>query len=461
VTVIESSSKRGEEESLSFIGGFTKWSIKWIPDAWVFVLAITIIVFFLALAATDHGPVALVNDYWKGFWALLTFAMQMCLLMISGFAVAESKPVKKAISALIDLPKTATSTVLMFAFVAGFLWWVHWGIGMMTGIVMGREIAVRKRGLGIHYATLAALAYGLIVVCNGPSQAAQLLVATPGHFIEKISGVIPLTMTTFDPHLLATNLFLYLTLPFIFLLTMPKGSGVREVDAETAAAIAAVEPEEEPKNTLTPAERWNRSWVIQVILAVVGLYAALTFFYENGIGRLDLNTVNFTFLFLGMLLHRNPRSFIASVQRGTSTVSGVIVQFPLYAGVFGMISYSGLAGIIAHWFVAISTQGTFTWIVFLYTSVLDMFVPSAGSKFVIEAPYLIPAGQQLGASIPHVINAYTYGSLCSNMIQPFWALPILGAFRVKFQDILPFTFILWMYCMVVISVSLLIWPAGF
>ena len=443
------------------IDSFTKWSVRWIPDSWVFVLAITVIVYFLALIMTDRGPLQLVNDYQKGFWALLTFAMQMALLMITGFAVAESAPVKKLLLRLIDIPQTAVTTLLMFTLVSGFLWWMHWGIGMMTAIVMGREIAVRKRGLGIHYATLAAIAYSLIVLANGPSQAAQLLVATPGHFIENLTGVIPLTLTTFDPHLLATNLFLFLTIPILYIVITPKGRRAKEIDDKTAAAIIVVEEAEPDKKDMPPAERWNRSWVFQVLIAAMGLYAAISYFYINGISRVDLNSVNFAFLFLGMLLHKNPKSFIASVQRGTSTVSGVIIQFPMYAGIFGMISLSGLAGVLAHWFVSFSTPGTFPWIVFLYTTVLDVFVPSAGSKFVIEAPYLIPAGQQLGASVAHIINAYTYGSVCSNMIQPFWALPILGAFKLKFQDILPFTFVIWIYCIATISISLLIWPAGF
>ncbi|MEA4837548.1 MAG: TIGR00366 family protein [Rhodospirillaceae bacterium] len=448
-------------EKMGFVDKFTLWSIKWVPDAWVFVLVITLIVFGLALALTDHGPLQIIKDYQKGFWSLLTFAMQMSVLMITGFAVAESSYVKKLIIRLIDIPKTASATLVMFTLIAGFLWWMHWGIGMMVSIMMGREIAVRKQGLGIHYPILAAISYCLIVLANGPSQAAQLLVATPGHFIESVTGVIPLTLTTFDPHLLVSNLFLFVTLPILFLIIVPKGRMARQIDAETAAALSTPEPEDVPKKDLSPAERWNRSWVLQVIIAAMGLYAALSYFYENGIARIDLNSVNFTFLFLAMLLHKNPRSFIASVQRGTSTVAGVIIQFPMYAGIFGMISFSGLAGIIAHWFVSISTQGTFPWIVFLYTTVLDIFVPSAGSKFVIEAPYLIPAGKELGASIPHVINAYTWGSVCSNMIQPFWALPILGAYKVKFQDILPFTVIIWAYCITFFSITLLLWPAGF
>lgn len=444
-----------------FIVGFSEWSVRWIPDSLVFVFALTFIVFFAAWGLTKHGPIELIDDYVKGFWVLLTFAMQMCVLMVTGFAVADSKPVKKAISALVDWPQTKTSVVLMYCFITAFLWWFHWGIGMMVAIIMGREIAVRKRGLGIHYPYLAAIAYVMIPIANGPSQAAQLLVATPGHFIEKVTGVIPLSKTSFDPLLLVTIVVLFITMPLVMLALMPKKDHSVEIDDATYATFVVPEVKDDPAKKYSPAERWDRSPVLQCGLGLIGLFWVGKFFVTKGISQMDLNTLNFTFLILAMLLHRTPKSFVASVQRGTSTVYGVILQFPLYAGIFGIISFSGLAGIIAHWFVSFSTPGTYPWIIFIYTGFLDMFVPSAGSKFVIEAPYIIPAAKELGVSIPHVINAYTFGSVWVNLLQPFWALPILAAFKVKFQDILPYTFIMLIWSFIVISASLLLFPNGF
>ena len=310
-------------------------------------------------AVFEARVLALFEDYWKGFWVLLTFAMQMSILMVTGFTVADSKPVKRAIFALIDLPQTPVQTVVMYSLASGVLWWLHWGIGMMIGLIMGREIAVRKRGMGLHYPMLAAIGYGAgCLTANGPSQAAQLLLATPGHFMEKVTGVIPVSLTVFDPMLLTVNLFLLVVPPFLLVAMMPKPDRAREADAATLAMLEAKEPPEPALETLTPAERWDRSWYLMTAIALGGLCCSLMFFYANGITRLDLNSINFTFIFLAMLLHRNPKSFVASVQRGTSTVYGVIIQFPLYAGVFGMISYSGFAGTVAEWFVAISTPRT-------------------------------------------------------------------------------------------------------
>jgi len=447
-----------------FITWFSAWSMRWIPDSMVFVLVLTMVAFFMAWGLTKHGPLQLVDDWVKGFWVLISFAMQMALLMITGFAVAESKPVKAAIRKLVDWPQTRRGTVLMYMAVSLAIWWIHWGVGMMLSIVMGREIAVRKRGLGLHFPQIAAIAYLGIGFCNGPSQAAQLLIATPGHFLEKLTGVIPLTQTTFDIHLLVTLLIMYVTWPIIMLAAMPSKEKSVEIDDATVALFGGGGPVTESADEiseLTPAERWDRSPVLIVIVSLVGLAWVANFIYANGVGRLDLNIVNFTFFMLGLLLHRSPRNFVGAVQRGTGTASGVIMQFPMYAGIFGMISYSGLAETIAGWFVAISTAHTFPWIVYIYSGILDMFVPSAGSKFVIEAPYIIPAAKELGANIPYVINAYTFGSNCFNLIQPFWALPILGAFGLKFQDVLPYSLLICAWSFIVISFGLLVLPLLF
>ena len=308
---------------------------------------------------------------------------------------------------------------------------------------------------------LPAIAYGSLICANGPSQAAQLLIATPGNFIEKvIGGTIPLSETTFNSHLMTGNVLLLLGLVGFFVLMRPKSGNVKEISPELAAEFAVPELKAPPRSEMSPAERWNRSLILQLIIAAIGLYAVGYHFFIKK-GGLDLNTLNFTFLFVGIALHGNPKSFINSVQRGTSTVYGVIIQFPMYAGIFGIISYSGLAAVVCEWFVAISSQRTFPWIVYLYTCILDMFVPSAGSKFVIEAPYIVPAAKELGSSIPHVVNAYTWGSLTSNLLQPFWALPVLAGFRVQFQDILPYTAILWIFHFAFVSFFLLVWPAGF
>lgn len=459
----ENTSKSQKSAMARFIVWFSQWSFRWVPDAMVFVLALTLVVYLMAWALTSHGPVQLIHDWVKGFWILLTFGMQMSVLMITGFTVADSRYVRKGITWLVSLPKTRFSTVLMYTWVLGILWWLHWGIGMMTSIIMGRELAVAKRGLKIHYPFIAAISYCAIICTNGPSMAAQLLIATPGHFMEKVTGVIPISATTFDPYLLLTNFLLFLGLPVILFMVMPDEEDSVEISDQMVNEILAsskVEVISDPKS-LTPAQRWDRSPVLPIIVGVAGLYWIGDFLITKGVGKMDLNTLNFVFMILGIVLHGSANSFMSSVQRGVGTVGGVIVQFPLYAGIFGIIMHSGLAHVIANWFVAISTAHNFPWVVFIYSSIMNIFVPSGGSKFVIEAPYIMPAAKQLGANVPWVINAYTFGDELTNLIQPFWALPILGAYKLKFQDILPYGVIVMVFMFILVTISLLYFPLWF
>lgn len=443
----------GNAAKRGFIDRFSDWSLRWVPDSMVFVLVLSVLVYFMALGLTPSGPVQIVDHWVKGFWVLLTFAMQMCILMITGFVVADSRQVRGLLKRLALIPKTPGQAIISFSLIVGFLWWVHWGVGMMAGIMLGRELVVAQKGKRLHYTAVAAAAYAGIVVGNGPSMAAQLLVATPGHFIEKVVGVIPLSLTTFDPILLIMNLVLLVSVPFVFYLLLPKNPV--EADENIIKEFTEAEKAQVDKSGMTPAQRWDRSPVFMWIVGLAGLFWVGKFFVTKGVFNLDLNTLNFTFLVIGALLHGTPANFMESVKRATGTVFGVIIQFPFYAGIFGMISYSGLAKIFANWFVAISTPETFPFIVFVYSGFLNFFVPSGGSKFVIEAPYILPAAQQLGANVNYVINAYTSGDLTTNLLQPFWALPILGAFRLTFRDILPYGLIICVWSVLIVSVTYL------
>lgn len=451
---------KGEKRNIT--DKFIEWSLDYIPDSMVFVLALTVIVFCMALAFTDSGVWKLVDDYAKGFWQLLTFSMQMCIMMVTGFVIADAKPVKRLIVRLINWPKSVRSTIIMFALITGIVSWIHWGMGLMLTIVMGKEIAVRKRGMGFHYPFIVAMAYtSMNIMANGLSQAAPLLSATPGNFLEKtFGGVVPITMTSLSPYMLTFLGIELIMLPILYCLLMPKKENAVELSDELYEEFTYTPPEEEGRD-LRPAERWERSRILSTLVALMILAWFVNFLIVDGFGKINLNTINFAFFGLGLLLHGSAHSFINSVKTGANTIYGVVIQFPMYAGIFGIISYSGLATTITHWFLSIATPGTFPWIIFIYTGIMDFFVPSAGSKFVIEAPYLIPAAQQLGVPVQQVINAYGTGAQFANLIQPFWALAYLAAFKVRFQDILPFTFMMWIFVAILSSLWLLLLPFGF
>ena len=425
-----------------FVEWFSVWSIRWIPDAMVFVLLLTLVIFLMAWGLTDHGPIQLVNDWVKGFWALLTFAMQMCVLMITGFVLADSRPVRRAITRFVTSFKSARTAIICYSVLISCVWWLHWGVGMMVGIIMGRELAARNKGLGLHYPIIASIAYCAIANSAGLSQAAPLLIATPGHFIEGMIGVIPITETQLLPYMQTINLILFIVFPLMFVLMTPSKSKIEEISDELIQEFTAEIPAPPMGKKRTPAQILDTTILLPLIISILGMVWAVQHFSNKGFAGLDLNSLNFVILMLGLILHKSPYNFVASVGRGVGMVGGVIVQFPFYAGIFGIIQHSGLSGILAGWFVSISTTHTFPIVNYIYSGIMNIFVPSGGSKFVIEAPYIVPAAQQLGTPIAYVINSYVMGDLTTNLMQPFWALPILGAFKLKFQQILPYGFIL-------------------
>ncbi len=454
--------KRPAQQKSDFITRLSEWSLRYVPDAMVFVVALSIFVYLMVLILTPTKPLKIIDYWYQGFWQLLTFSMQMSLLMIAGFTVADSKPVKKVVKSIAGYGETPSQIILIYAFISAVLWYIHWGLGMMGGIMLGREIAIQHKGKGIHYPILASCAYVVSVCSNGPSMAAQLIVATPGNFIEHLIGVIPLSETTFDIHLIVLNIILIILVPLLLCKLHPNKENAVEIDDATYERFLELEKEKEvDKSTLTPAQRWDRSPVLMTVIGLAGLYWVIKFWLTKGIFQLDINALNFMFIIFAVLLHRTPHSFIESVKNATATVYGVIIQFPFYAGIFGMISFSGLAEIIASWFVAISNAHTFPWIAFVYSAILNFFVPSCGSKFVVEAPYIVPAAQELGANINYVINAYTCGDLMTNLLQPFWALPILGAFNIEFRHILPYGLLVALLAFIIITIALLFFPLIF
>ncbi len=457
------SNQVNESKKQSFVDRFTEWSLKWVPDSMVFVLSLTVIVYLLALAVTDSSPMQLIDNYAQGFWVLLTFAMQLSLLMLTGFIVVESDFVKSRLIRIISIPKTVTSTLIMYCAVVALFSWLHWGMGYMLAMLLGREIAIRKKGIGLDYALLAAAGYcTFLVAANGPAQSAPLIAATPGNFLEQTIGrLVPLTDTALSPFLLIVVAIQIISLIVFFVVIHPKKDKAVEIDEETWKALSApIEHEEtsEQIKQLRPAERWERSRIFPTLISLAILLWIVKTIWVSGIGKVDINFLNLFFFALALLLQKSPKKFVTAVQKGIGTTYGVMIQFPLYAGIFGIISYSGLSHAITDVFLYISTPETFSWIVMVYTVFMDFFIPSGGSKFAVEAPFIIPAAQQLGVPVEHVINAYSTGSQMANFIQPFWALAFLATFRLRFQKILPYTFIAFLLVFAIASVAFLIKP---
>ncbi|MEZ0481151.1 short-chain fatty acid transporter [Planococcus sp. SSTMD024] len=435
--------------------GITRFSNRlmerYLPDPFLFVIILTVVVFGLGLGLTDSSPVQMVAFWGEGFWALLAFSMQMVLVLVTGFVLASSPIFKKGLGKLASFAKSPGSAILWVTVVSLAASWINWGFGLVIGALFAKELA--KRVGNVDYRLLIASAYsGFIIWHAGFSGSIPLSIATEGHpFIDRI-GVIPTAETIFSSYNLLIIAALVIIVPLLNLLMMPRKEDTVTVDP----AVLVDPPVEElpPKADMTPAERLENSWILSMVIGGLGIAFIVYYFANNGFA-LTLDLVNFMFLFLGILFHGTPRKYLTAVQEAVKGAGAIIVQFPFYAGIMGMMTASGLAAVISEAFVNISTATTFPLFAFLSAGLVNFFVPSGGGQWAVQAPIMLEAAEMLGSDPAKVAMAVAWGDAWTNMIQPFWALPALAIAGLKAKDIMGFCVIVLVVSGVVIGLGLL------
>ncbi len=432
---------------------FSRWADKYMPDPFLFAILLTFLTLILGVIFTDNGPFAMLKHWNKGFWELLTFSMQMCLILVTGYALATTKAVRRGIEALADIPKTGAGAATLVALVAIIAAYINWGLGIIVGALIARQVALRgyQKGVAMHYPLLGAAGYaGLAVWHGGFSASAPLLVATEGHFLADKIGIIPVSQTLFSPLNIVVAVFLIIGLPFLFRFLNPLDESetvtIDKVLPNIDELLAEKEEDSEQQRRDTVASKLENSMVISLIVGLMGLIIVVWYFVTKGF-KLNLNIVNFTFMIVGILLHRTPINYVRAITEGTRGCAGIILQFPFYAGIMGMMKYSGLIVVIAGWFVAISNQFTFPLFTFISASLVNIFVPSGGGQWAVQGPVVIEAAKTIGVSYPKAIMALAYGDQWTNLFQPFWALALLGLTGLKARQIMG-------YCMAVMLIGI-------
>ena len=411
------------------------WSEKWFPDAYVFA---AIAVFIVAVAALAMGrtPTQVSVDFGKSFWNLIPFTMQMAFVVIGGYIVAVAPPVRRVIDVLARFPQTPKTAVAYVAFVAMVASLLSWGFSMIFAGILMREIS--KRVKGVDYRAMGAAGYlGLgSIWALGLSSSAALLMATKGSIppaLLKISGVITLQQTLFTWQNLVMIAVLLLLSIWICYASTPTAAHAKTAEM---AGIIYKDSAEDIGTPQTPGEKLEFSPVLTVVIVTLGLaYLYNVFSTQGGLAALDLNTYNFMFLIAGMLLHWRPRSFLKAAAKAVPMTGGVLLQFPLYAGIFGMLMGSGLNEVLAKFFVSISTQDTLPLVGGIYSAILGLFLPSGGGKWVVEAPYLLDAANQLHVNLAWMVQVYNAAEALPNFVNPFWMLPLMGLIGVKARDL--------------------------
>lgn len=431
---------------------------RYLPDAFLFAIILTLLVFLMGIFMTKNTPLQMVEYWGNGFWDLLAFSMQMALVVTTGYVLANTPLVKKILEKVSVRAKNPIQAIMLVTFIATVASLINYGFGLVVGALIAIEIA--KRVPSVDYRLLVASAYsGFLVWHGGFSGSTPLLIATEGHFLEEEMGIIPVTETLFSSFNLLIVFALLITLPFLnayLMKTREKTQIVNPLaDWKENKKVEEEKVEETAKNKQTPSERLENSQIISILIGILGVAYIIYHFVVNGFD-LNLNIVNLTMLFLGIILHQTPRRFLNSVNEAVKNVGGIIVQFPFYAGIMGMMVESGLSEIISLWFVNISNEFTYPLFTFISAGLVNFFTPSGGGQWAIQGPIMIPAGMELGVDNAKTAMAVAWGDAWTNMIQPFWALPLLAIAGLKVRDIMGFCVIILIYSFFPIALGLLL-----
>jgi len=419
---------------------------RYLPDPYIFVLILTLVAFIAAMGVEGQSPVAVMAMWGDGFWGLLTFSMQMLLVLVTGFMLASTPLVKGILNRLASIARTPGQAILLVTYVALIASWINWGFGLVVGALFAKALA---RQIKVHYPLLIASAYsGFVVWHGGLAGSIPLTIATDGHFTEQTIGIIGTGETIFAFFNLAIVAALFIVVPLVNRLMLPEEKDSFFVDE------ARIRDPEVPEITITrPAEHLENSRVLAWLIGFSGIAYAFYYFVQEG-GGLNLNIVNFMFLFLAIVLHQTPRRLLISLNEAVKGGAGIVIQFPFYAGIMAVMTDSGLAQTISNGFASIASAETLPFWSFISAGVVNIFVPSGGGQWAVQAPVMLPAAQELGADIPRVAMGVAWGDAWTNLLQPFWALPVLAIAGLKAKDIMGYCLMLLIITGVIISVGL-------
>ena len=431
---------------------FTVWSERWLPDAFIFALIGTALVVIAALTATESTLVQVVDAWGQGFWELIPFTLQMSIVIITGHVLSTSRPIGRLIRAISTWQRSPRAAVALLTLFAMTTSWINWGFSLIFSAVLALEMARRVKD--VDYRALAAASFlGLgSIWAQGLSGSAALQMATPGALQVQIreivanGSVVPGGIVT-----LRDTIFLWQSLVSVFVEivvvtsvmwfatpTAGRGRTARDLGIDLGTGDGQ---NPRPAVVLTPGSWLEHSSLLMWLIISLGFGYLVRYFIlvPDPISALNLNIVNLSFLLVGFLLHRTPARLMHAVQAATPAVWGVILQFPFYAGIAGVITATHLNDRLAAGFVSVSTPTTFPALIAAYSAVLGVFVPSGGSKWVIEAPYVMAAAHSLNVHLGWVVTSYDLGEAVANLIQPFWMLPILGLLKLGARDVMGYT----------------------
>ncbi|MCQ2315688.1 MAG: short-chain fatty acid transporter [Bacteroidales bacterium] len=442
------------------IKGCVNFMQRYLPEPFIFAIILTFVAIAVAMPVCHQSIVEVVANWGGGVWNLLGFSMQMALILVTGATLAAAPAIKRGISRLASMPKTPAGAIALVTGISAVACWLNWGFGLIVGVIFAKEIAKKLRG--VDYRLLIASAYsGFVVWHAGISGSIPLKMASDlNDLVKATNGVVtetlPISNTILDPHNIIMVAIVIMALVIVNAMMHPK-EGVIAIDPSLLKedeVIDNVKPS-------TPAERLEHSKVLSIVLAVLGFTYLIVSLSVKG-GSFDIGAVILLFLFLGVILHKTPIAYVRAFTKSVGGAAGIVLQFPFYAGIMGIITGVGESGIClgtvtSEAFVNISTPTTYPLFTFLCAAILNMFVPSGGGHWAIQAPIMFAAGATLGVDHGLTGMAIAWGDAWTNLIQPFWALPALAIAKLNAKDIMGFCLIDLVVSGIIICAGLLIW----
>ena len=448
-----------------FTNGCVKLVQRFLPDAFVFCIILTIVVFIAAMPVAGMNPIEVANAWGSGVWGLLAFSMQMALVLVLGSALANAPAIKKLIVKLAGVPKKPVGAVAFVTVISAICCFINWGFGLIIGALLAKEVAKKIKGL--DYRLIIAAAYsGFVIRHAGISGSIPLgmTALNADGVVDNTAGavteIVPTSQTIFSAWNLIMVLAVVVVVAFVNAKMHPDPKDVVSIDPKLLED-APDNTEVKARKDQTPAEKLENSMVLSYIVVVIGAMYLIYYFVNAGsiLNALSLNIVNLIFLILGIAFHKTPISYVRAITESAESAGGIILQFPFYAGIQGMMVTVGsngvsLASAISTAFVNISTPRTFPVLCYLAAGIVNFFVPSGGGQWAVQGPIMMPAGLELGVTPAVTAMGIAWGDAWTNMLQPFWALPALGIAGLGARDIMG-------YCAIVLIASGIVTALGF
>ncbi|MEC9209341.1 MAG: TIGR00366 family protein [Bacteroidota bacterium] len=418
-----------------------------LPAPFTIAVILTFFTFLLALTITepkaDGNHFLQLLSFWEqGIWhsPLLVFAIQMMLMLVLGHTLALSKPINNIISKGVQYCTNTANAAAIITFFTILVSLFNWGLGLIFGAIFARKVGehASTKNIKLNYPLIGAAGYsGLMVWHGGISGSAPIKIAEEGHFLADKIGVISQSETVFSTMNISISIVLLIALPLLMYYLGKQNSG------NTITISSEIKKEE---TTITGAEKLDHSsllaWIFGGTIILYAFYKAIILPEDISLKVINPNYINLVLLGLAILMHKNFFNFLKAVDNAISGASGILIQFPLYFGIMGIMNHSGMVQIMSDFFVSISNEITFPIFTFISAGIVNVFVPSGGGQWAVQGPIIIEAATQLDVSIPKSVMALAYGDQLTNMLQPFWALPLLGITGLKAKEILPYTLIL-------------------